>query len=201
MTSVLFRVRPWLVRSVLVCVGLWLTFLSVAAAERPHFDSKGPDKAITVDGKFDDWYGHLQPFGADPVAIQFLNDGEFLYVRLTASDAAARMQISAAGDDRLVRSRRRDEEEVRRQLSGRRTRRTRMVGGEAGWLRGFGGGGGCGGRGRRGERSASEETGRAHGTRRHPRPRQRRRAQPDARPPVGPRRRDPHRGGDASRLS
>ena len=92
MKSVSFRVRPWLA----CCVGLWLT-LSVAAAERPHFDSKGPDKAITVDGNFDDWYGHLQPFGADPVAIQFLNDGEFLYVRLTASDAAARMQIARLG--------------------------------------------------------------------------------------------------------
>jgi hypothetical protein len=81
----------------LVCGGLYLTFLSVAASERPHFDSKGPDKAITVDGNFDDWYGHLQPFGSDPVAIQFLNDGEFLYVRLTASDAAARMQIARLG--------------------------------------------------------------------------------------------------------
>jgi len=97
MKSVLVCVRQWLVRSVLVCVGLWLTFLSVAAAERPHFDSKGPDKAITVDGNFDDWYGHLQPFGADPVAVQFLNDGEFLYVRLTAYDAAARMQIARLG--------------------------------------------------------------------------------------------------------
>src|SRR5207237_7647109 len=74
MKSVSFGVRPWLLRSVVVCVGLGLTFLSVAAAARPHFDSKGPDKAITVDGKFDDWYAHLQPFGAAPVAIQLLND-------------------------------------------------------------------------------------------------------------------------------
>jgi hypothetical protein len=81
----------------LVCVGLWLTLLTVAAAERPHFDSKGRDGAITVDGKYDDWYGHLEPFGTDPVSIQFLNDGEFLYVRLTASDAAARMQIMRLG--------------------------------------------------------------------------------------------------------
>jgi hypothetical protein len=78
-------------------VGLWLAFLSVAAAERPHFDSQRRDGAITVDGKFDDWSGHLQPFGNDPVSIQFLNDGEFLYVRLTASEAAARMQIMRLG--------------------------------------------------------------------------------------------------------
>ena len=97
MKSMLFRVRPWLIKSVLVCVGLWLCFFSVAAAERPHFASKGPDKAITVDGKFDDWYGALQPFGDDPVAIQFLNDGDFLYVRLTASDPGARQQIVRQG--------------------------------------------------------------------------------------------------------
>jgi hypothetical protein len=97
MKSVLIRVRRWLTRSVLVCGGLWLVFASVAAAERPHFVSKGPDKAIAVDGKFDDWYGALQPFGDSPVAMQFLNDGEFLYVRLTASDAGARMQIVRQG--------------------------------------------------------------------------------------------------------
>jgi hypothetical protein len=95
--SVLLRVGPWLTRSVLVCGGLWLVFVSVAAAERPHFVSKGPDKAITVDGNYDDWYGALQPFGADPVAIQFLNDGEFLYVRLTASDPGVRRQIVRQG--------------------------------------------------------------------------------------------------------
>ncbi len=84
-------------RSVVVGGGLLLSFLSAVAAERPHFESKGPDSPITVDGRFDDWYGHLQPFGADPVALQFLNDGEFLYVRLTASDPSARMQIARLG--------------------------------------------------------------------------------------------------------
>ena len=84
-------------KPVLVCVALWLTLLSVSAAERPHFQSKGPDGAITVDGRFDDWYGHLDPFGKEPVAIQFLNDGQFLYVRLTASEPAARMQIMRQG--------------------------------------------------------------------------------------------------------
>src|SRR5260221_386190 len=73
------------------------TVAGVIAAERPHFDSQRRDGAIAVDGKYDDWYGHLQPFGTDPVSIQFLNDGEFLYVRLTASDAGARMQIMRMG--------------------------------------------------------------------------------------------------------
>jgi uncharacterized membrane protein YgcG len=90
--SVLIRVRRWLV---LICVCLWPAVVSVA--ERPRFESQRRDNAITVDGKFDDWYGHLQPFGADPVAVQFLNDGESLYIRLTASDAATRMQIRRLG--------------------------------------------------------------------------------------------------------
>ena len=81
--------------SMLVCVCLWLGLL--AGAERPHVTSQLRDGAITVDGKFDDWYGNLQPFGEAPVAIQVLNDGEFLYLRLTASDAATRMQIMRQG--------------------------------------------------------------------------------------------------------
>ncbi|HMC77961.1 MAG TPA: hypothetical protein VKH34_12535 [Vicinamibacterales bacterium] len=84
-------------RSIVVCACVSLALCSLSAAERPHFESKGLDGAITVDGSFDDWYGHPDPFGADPVAVQFLNDGDFLYVRLTASDAAARRQISRAG--------------------------------------------------------------------------------------------------------
>ena len=95
--SVWFRLRPSLVTSALVVAGLSLGFLTLAASEKPHFESKGLDSAITVDGKFDDWYGNLQPFGADPVSIQFLNDGQFLYVRVTASDAATRNEIMRQG--------------------------------------------------------------------------------------------------------
>ncbi len=95
--SALFRVGLRRPGSVLVCVGLWLIVAAVAAAERPHFESQRRDGAISVDGGFDDWYGRLAPFGKDPVAVQFLNDGDFLYVRLTASDAATRMQIMRQG--------------------------------------------------------------------------------------------------------
>jgi hypothetical protein len=94
---VLIRVRPSLVKSAVVSACLCLVFLTASASERPHFTSKGLDGAITIDGKFDDWWGHLEPFGDDPISVQFLNDGEFLYVRLTASDAAARMQIMRLG--------------------------------------------------------------------------------------------------------
>jgi hypothetical protein len=62
-----------------------------------HFDSQPRDGAITVDGKFDDWYGTLQPFGDAPVSLQTLNDGEFLYLRLIASDSAARRESVRQG--------------------------------------------------------------------------------------------------------
>jgi hypothetical protein len=71
--------------------------VSMTAAERPHFDSQPRDGAITVDGKYDDWSGHLQPFGDQPVSIQALNDGDFLYLRLTASEPGARRQIMRQG--------------------------------------------------------------------------------------------------------
>ena len=74
-----------------------LAIVSVAAAERPHFDSQRRDGAIAIDARFDDWYGNLQAFGDQPVSIQALNDGEFLYIRLTASDRGARMQIMRQG--------------------------------------------------------------------------------------------------------
>lgn len=70
---------------------------ALAASERPHFQSKGLDGAITVDGRFDDWYGHPEPFGKDPIAIQFLNDADFLYLRFTASDPSPRTQIMRQG--------------------------------------------------------------------------------------------------------
>jgi len=73
----------------------WL--VSVAASERPKFESRLRDGAITVDGKYDDWYGTLAPFEAAPVAVQFLNDSEFLYMRITASASAERMQIVRQG--------------------------------------------------------------------------------------------------------
>jgi hypothetical protein len=70
---------------------------ALAAAEKTHLLSQLRDGAITVDGQFDDWYGNLQPLAVAPVSVQALNDGEFLYLRLTASDAATRMQIMRQG--------------------------------------------------------------------------------------------------------
>jgi len=81
----------------------WILFVcallmtTVSASEKPRFESKPRDAAITVDGRFDDWYGNLEPFGNAPVSVQFLNDGEFLYMRMTATDGPTRMQIVRQG--------------------------------------------------------------------------------------------------------
>ncbi len=76
---------------------LGLAFTTLAASEKPHFDSQLRDGAITIDGKYDDWYGNLQPFEQAPVAIQFLNDTDYLYMRLTASATAERREILRQG--------------------------------------------------------------------------------------------------------
>lgn len=83
-------IRPVLVLFVCLTVAL-------GASERPKFTSQLRDGAITIDGRYDDWYGHLDPFETAPVAVQFLNDGEYLYLRMTASSTPERMQIVRQG--------------------------------------------------------------------------------------------------------
>src|SRR4051794_26980584 len=83
-----WRALPWLC----LCASV-----SIAASERPHFQSQLRDSAITADGHYEDWYGNLQPFEAAPVAVQFLNDSDYLYVRLTASSTTERMEILRRG--------------------------------------------------------------------------------------------------------
>jgi hypothetical protein len=87
------RVHPCLSVGLFLCV-----FFTVArASEKPRFDSRLRDGAITVDGRYDDWYGNLQPFESAPVSVQFLNDGEYLYMRMTASSTPERMEIVRQG--------------------------------------------------------------------------------------------------------
>jgi len=84
--------------SVFICLVLSpLTLGRISAAEKLHFDSHQRDGAIAVDGTFDDWTGNLEPLGSNPESIQVVNDGEFLYLRLTASEAGARRQIMRQG--------------------------------------------------------------------------------------------------------
>ena len=85
-------------RSLIAMVAIVPALLApLGASEKPRFESHRRDGAITIDGKYGDWGGHLEPFGKEPVSIQFLDDGEFLYMRLSASDPVARMEIGRLG--------------------------------------------------------------------------------------------------------
>src|SRR5262249_302345 len=50
-----------------------------------------------IDGKFDDWPGNLEPFADKPLAVQFQNDSDYLYLRFSATDPATRQQIIRQG--------------------------------------------------------------------------------------------------------
>jgi len=70
---------------------------TLVASDKPRFESSPRLEAVTVDGKFDDWPGNLEPFADKPLSLQFQNDGEFLYLRLAASDPATRLEILRQG--------------------------------------------------------------------------------------------------------
>jgi hypothetical protein len=62
-----------------------------------RLDSRWLDSPVTVDGSPGDWPGPLVPFNDEPVSIASANDGESLFLVLTASERAARMQIIRRG--------------------------------------------------------------------------------------------------------
>jgi hypothetical protein len=85
----------------------FLTLVSVVLGAGPQtlqardkharLDSHWPASPVTVDGSPADWPGPLVPFNDEPLSIAAVNDGEFLFVVLTASDRTARMQILRRG--------------------------------------------------------------------------------------------------------
>jgi hypothetical protein len=78
------------------CV-LVVSAATLIASDKPRFESGRRLEPITIDGRFEDWPGNLEPFGDKPLSVQFENDGEFLYLRFSASDPATRMQILRQG--------------------------------------------------------------------------------------------------------
>lgn len=70
---------------------------TLIASDKPKFESSPVTEPVTIDGKFEDWPGNLEPFADKPLALQFQNDGDYLYLRLSASDQATRMQILRQG--------------------------------------------------------------------------------------------------------
>lgn len=70
---------------------------TLVASDKPRFESSPRLEAVTIDARFDDWPGNLEPFADKPLSLQFQNDGDYLYLRFSASDPATRMQILRQG--------------------------------------------------------------------------------------------------------
>jgi hypothetical protein len=83
----------------------WLLLLTLAivvrptanAAEHPRIQSDWRASVLVVDGRQDDWTGALSPLGDAPISIQAVNDNEFIYLRLAASDPDVRQLLTRRG--------------------------------------------------------------------------------------------------------
>ena len=70
----------------------------VFAAKRPRFDSQWRDRDVVIDGNTSEWAGPLRPLEENhPIVMAAMNDGQFLYVVLSASDPTVRRQILRQG--------------------------------------------------------------------------------------------------------
>lgn len=84
--------------AIVVAVGMVAPEALDGRAKRVRIDSRWRDRQITIDGDSGDWQGPLLPIDEkQPVSVAAVNDAQFLYVVLTASDQAARMQIMRDG--------------------------------------------------------------------------------------------------------
>jgi hypothetical protein len=77
-----------------------LTFaaaVAVHASTKPVLTSGPLDGHITIDGDESDWTGPLQPFGDAPFSAQAVNDGQYVYLRLSASSPDVRRNVTRFG--------------------------------------------------------------------------------------------------------
>ena len=84
--------------AVILLSTLGLAVVSLSAHDkRAHFDSQWASTPIVVDGSPTDWTGPLAPFNDEPLSMAAVNDGDSLFLVLTASDPAVRRQILRQG--------------------------------------------------------------------------------------------------------
>lgn len=70
----------------------------VFAAKRAQIDSHWRDRDVVIDGDNSEWAGPLRPLDENhPIVTAAMNDGQFLYVVLSASDATVGRQILRQG--------------------------------------------------------------------------------------------------------
>jgi hypothetical protein len=68
-----------------------------AREKHARLDSRWLEAPVAVDGSPDDWPGPLVPFNDEPLSIAAANDGDSVFLVLTTSDRASRMQILRRG--------------------------------------------------------------------------------------------------------
>ena len=75
-----------------------VTAAAVFAGKRSQIDSHWRDRDVVIDGNNSEWAGPLRPVQENhPVVTAAMNDGQFLYVVLSTSDATVRRQILRQG--------------------------------------------------------------------------------------------------------
>src|SRR5262249_56997146 len=80
-----------------VCCDMSSVSATRVGSDGPRSESSPRRGDVTIDGKFEDWPGTLEPCADKPVSLQFQNDGEYLYMRFATSDPGTRMQILRQG--------------------------------------------------------------------------------------------------------
>jgi hypothetical protein len=72
--------------------------VGVFAGKRSQIDSHWRDRDVVIDGDNSEWAGPLRPLEENhPIVTAAVNDGQFLYVVLSTSDATVRRQILRQG--------------------------------------------------------------------------------------------------------
>jgi hypothetical protein len=80
----------------LLCILAW-GLVGCGSARTFQIESRVPEHQIVVDGKADDWAGHLFVVEGQKVSLGFLNDRDFLYVCLRTDDSAMERQFLKSG--------------------------------------------------------------------------------------------------------
>jgi len=85
-------------RTILTVAVVVIAAAGLFASTRQRLDSHWRDRTIAIDGDNGDWAGPLQPVAEQhPIRAAAANDGEFLYLVLSTSDATVRRQILRQG--------------------------------------------------------------------------------------------------------
>jgi hypothetical protein len=86
---------PW-ATAALALIMLW-GLTGCGSFKAFQIESRPPEHQVIVDGKADDWAGHLFVVEGQKISLGFLNDPDYLYVCLRTDDGAMRRQLLRSG--------------------------------------------------------------------------------------------------------